>query len=179
MAKSKGPSKHSRAARRATSPSIDTDKSLKDMPLPKRTTAMTPRPSVLAVHRAAGVSKKVKPARKSRMTSKMRKRHERGLEMAEAVTERTGKKIERSIGRAKGVQRRSRAWEDINKDAVGGGQADAPSGGSRFGALMEDEAADDHDESDGPGDDGDGFNPANPGAGTAAADLDDDDDDIL
>ncbi|KAG8409400.1 hypothetical protein J3459_017576 [Metarhizium acridum] len=176
MAKSKGPSKHSRAARRATSPSIDTDKSLKDIPLPKRSTSSAPRPSVLAVHRAAGISKRNKPVRKSRMTSKMRKRHEKGLEMAEAVTERTGKKIEKSIGRAKNVQRRSRAWEDINKDAVEGGAGDEQSGESRFAALMEE--ADDDDDDDAVEDE-DGFNPANPAASRPAAIADDDDDEIL
>ncbi|KAF5131373.1 hypothetical protein E5D57_007728 [Metarhizium anisopliae] len=176
MAKSKGPSKHSRAARRATSPSIDTDKSLKDIPLPKRSTSSAPRPSVLAVHRAAGISKKSKPVRKSRLTSKMRKRHEKGLEMAEAITERTGKKIEQSIGRAKNVQRRSRTWEDINRDAVEGDAGDEQTGGSRFGALMEE--ADDDDDGDAVEDE-DGFNPANPGASKPAAIADDDDDEIL
>ncbi|KAG5984144.1 hypothetical protein E4U55_005857 [Claviceps digitariae] len=125
MAKTKAPpSKHSRAARRATSPSINTDKSLKDMPLPARS---TPRPSVLDVHRSAGVSKKTRPVRKSRLSSKMRKRHERGLEMAAAVTERTGRKLERSIGRARVVVERSRAWEEVNRKVGRGG----------FGALME------------------------------------------
>lgn len=114
--------------------------------------------------------------RKSRLTSKMRKRHEKGLEMAEAVTERTGKKIEQSIGRAKNVQRRSRTWEDINKDAVEGDAGDEQTGGSRFGALMEE--ADDDDDGDAVKDE-DGFNPANPGASKPAAIADDDDDEIL
>ncbi|OAA51455.1 Ribosome biogenesis protein Alb1 [Metarhizium rileyi] len=165
----KRPSKHSRAARRATSPSIDTDKSLKDVALPKRSVS---RPSVLAVHRSAGVSKKSKPVRKARMTNKMRKRHDRGLEMAEAVTERTGRKIERSIGRAKSVQRRSRAWEDINRDVVVEGEGAEQSGGSRFGALVEEHGDDDDDDSIGDGD-GDGFDAANPRAQAAAEDEED------
>ncbi|KAG5985940.1 hypothetical protein E4U43_005788 [Claviceps pusilla] len=126
MAKTKAPpSKHSRAARRATSPSINTDKSLKELAPPARS---TPRPSVLDVHRSAGVSKKTRPVRKSRLSSKMRRRHERGLEMAAAVTERTGKKLEKSIGRARVVVERSRAWEEVNRKV---GKA----GG--FGALMD------------------------------------------
>ncbi|UNI19488.1 hypothetical protein JDV02_005670 [Purpureocillium takamizusanense] len=180
MAKNKPPSKHSRAARRATSPSINTDKSLKAVSLPSNTVttsslsssgagATTPtadnnnnnnnssnsssirnkdRPSVLAVHRAAGVSKKTsRPARKSRLTAKMRRRRERGLEMAEAVTERTGLKIEKSIGRARGVQARARGWDDVNARA---GEAVASSARNAFAALGGD---DDDKGEDGEGDD--------------------------
>ncbi|CCE34596.1 uncharacterized protein CPUR_08529 [Claviceps purpurea 20.1] len=108
------PSKHSRAARRATSPSINTDKSLKSVAPPSRSSDT--RPSVLEVHRSAGVTKKTRPARKARLSSKMRKRHEKGLEMAAAVTERTGKKLEKSIGRARVVVERSRAWEEEEEE---------------------------------------------------------------
>lgn len=105
----------SRAARRATSPSIDTDKSLKEIKPPSRTTQA--RPSVLAAQHAAGVSKKSKRGRKSEMSAKARRRHERGLEMAEAITERTSRKVEKSLGRGRNVKERSRAWEQINKVA--------------------------------------------------------------
>ncbi|KAF7536931.1 hypothetical protein G7Z17_g12952 [Cylindrodendrum hubeiense] len=115
MAK-KGPSSRSRAARRATSPGIDLDKSLKDVKPPTSTTSTT-RPSVLAVHQSAGVSKKFKGGRKSQMSAKARKRHEKGLEMAEAIIERTHKKVEGSIDRGRSVKQRSKAWEDINKIA--------------------------------------------------------------
>lgn len=57
----------------------------------------------------------------------MRKRHEKGLEMAAAVTERTGKKLEKSIGRARVVVERSRAWEEVNRKVGEGG----------FGALVD------------------------------------------
>ncbi|KAG5940151.1 hypothetical protein E4U59_002627 [Claviceps monticola] len=126
MAKTRAPpSKHSRAARRATSPSINTDKSLKSVAPPSRSSDI--RPSVLEVHRSAGVTKKTRPARKARLSSKMRKRHEKGLEMAAAVTERTGKKLEKSIGRARVVVERSRAWEEVNRRVGEGG----------FGALVD------------------------------------------
>ncbi|KAJ6440145.1 CFEM domain-containing protein [Purpureocillium lavendulum] len=166
MAKSKPPSKHSRAARRATSPSIDTDKSLKEVALPidgssegndgngsgsgNANSNIKNRPSVLAVHRAAGVSKKTsKPARKSRMTAKMRRRHERGLEMAEAVTERTGLKIERSIGRARVVDARRRAWDDINARAgEEAGRAGATASRNAFAALEDGDEDDDENEGD-------------------------------
>ncbi|KAK5994007.1 hypothetical protein PT974_07447 [Cladobotryum mycophilum] len=110
------PSKHSRAARRATSPSINTDKSLKNVSLPAR--EPTARPSVLAAHHSAGISKKSKRGRKSQLSAKARKRQEKGLEMAEAILGRTAKKVEKSIGRARSVQQRSKAWDAINKLAV-------------------------------------------------------------
>ncbi|KAH6892986.1 Alb1-domain-containing protein [Thelonectria olida] len=115
MAKKRGPSIHSRAARRATSPSIDTDKSLKDIKPPSRISAA--RPSVLAVHQSAGVQKKAKRGRKSQMSAKARRRHEKGLEMAEAVIERTSLKVEKSLGRERVVKERSKTWEDVNKKA--------------------------------------------------------------
>ncbi|RSL39189.1 hypothetical protein CEP53_014243 [Fusarium sp. AF-6] len=114
MAKKRGPSIHSRAARRATSPSIDADKSLKDVKPPPRSAPH--RPSVLAAQHSAGVSKKSK--RKTAMSAKARRRHEKGLEMAEAVIERTRTKVEKSKGRGKSIQLRSKAWEEINRVAA-------------------------------------------------------------
>lgn len=110
------PSKRSRAARRATSPSIDTDKSLKDVQPPPRSAAQQ-RPSVLAVHQNAGVTKKSRNGRKTQMSAKARRRHEKGLQMAEAIAERTGKKVEKSKGRGRSVQERAKGWEEINKQA--------------------------------------------------------------
>lgn len=51
------------------------------------------------------------------MSSKARKRHERGLEMAEAVIERTSKKKQKSFARSRNIQERAKAWEEINKEA--------------------------------------------------------------
>ncbi|KOS17228.1 hypothetical protein ESCO_005881 [Escovopsis weberi] len=125
MAGRRAPSKHSRASRRATSPSIDTDKSLKDVSLPRagdvddtpgrRSTTL--QPSVLAARHFAGVTKKTAKGRKSRPSARAKKRAEKGLEMAEAVLERTGKKVEKSLGRARVVKARRREWRDINKTA--------------------------------------------------------------
>ncbi|KAM0421548.1 hypothetical protein ACHAPT_010722 [Fusarium lateritium] len=114
MAKKRAPSIHSRAARRATSPSIDADKSLKDVQPPPRSAPH--RPSVLAAQHSSGVSKKSK--RKSAMSAKARRRHEKGLEMAEAVIERTRSKVERSKGKGRNIHLRSKAWEEINKVAA-------------------------------------------------------------
>ena len=109
------PSIHSRAARRATDIDIDTDKSLKEVKPPPRDAPH--RPSVLAAHASAGVTKKAKRGRKDKMSAKARARHEKGLEMAAAVAERTQNKIEKSKGRGRNVQQRAKNWEEINKAA--------------------------------------------------------------
>ncbi|KAF5670833.1 hypothetical protein FDENT_11154 [Fusarium denticulatum] len=114
MAKKKAPSIHSRAARRATDIDIDTDKSLKEVKPPHDATQ---RPSVLAAHHSAGITKKAKRGRKEKMSAKARKRHEKGLEMAAAVVERTKNKVEKSKGRGRNIQQRSKNWDEINRAA--------------------------------------------------------------
>ncbi|KAI0379862.1 Alb1-domain-containing protein [Hypomontagnella monticulosa] len=106
----KAPSIHSRAARRATSPSIDTDKSLKDVQPPAE--SVDHRPSVLAIHQGAGVSKKTRKGRNQ--SSKARRRHEKGQDRAAAIMERTEQKIAKSKGQARTIQTRRKAWDDIN-----------------------------------------------------------------
>ncbi|CEJ83963.1 hypothetical protein VHEMI03327 [[Torrubiella] hemipterigena] len=115
MAKSREISKRSRAARRATSPSIDTDKSLKNV---ARETTASERPAVLSVQYAAGVSKNRISKRKSQISAKARKRQQRSMDMGEAVMERTSKKIEKSKGRSRVVQDRAKRWEDVNRMAA-------------------------------------------------------------
>ncbi|KAM3547265.1 hypothetical protein MY1884_009640 [Beauveria asiatica] len=130
MAKTKSqPSKRSRAARRATSPSIDTDKSLKTTAPPARSKP-TERPSVLAVHHAAGVQKRTSQ-RKARVSAKARRRREKGMETAEAVLERTLSKVKRSWDRQRTVDKRRQGWDAINKDVVEEEeeQSDAEGGG--------------------------------------------------
>ncbi|RKF55812.1 hypothetical protein OnM2_086009 [Erysiphe neolycopersici] len=104
---------HSRAARRLTSPSIDLDKSLKYIKPPSYTKKS--RPSILEIHHGAGVTKKTKTHRKSVLSAKARRRHEKGLDHAVAVLERTEKKIKKSKVKAKVSQERSINWEDVNK----------------------------------------------------------------
>ncbi|KAG5665424.1 hypothetical protein KAF25_009549 [Fusarium avenaceum] len=113
MAKKKAPSIRSRAARRTTDIDIDTDKSLKEVKPPPRDTPQ--RPSVLAAQHSAGVTKKTKRGRN--LSTRARKRQEKGLEMAEAIAERTKTKVEKSKGRGKNIQQRSKNWDDINKAA--------------------------------------------------------------
>jgi hypothetical protein len=104
---------HSRAAKRASSPGIDLDKSLKDLKPP--VDAKKQRPSVLAVHQGAGVTKKSKNGRKSVLSAKAKRRQEKGLDRAEAVMDKKEKKVEKSKGRARTVQERAKAWEELNK----------------------------------------------------------------
>ncbi|KAI1214527.1 Alb1-domain-containing protein [Annulohypoxylon truncatum] len=108
--KKKGPSIHSRAARRATSPGIDTDKSLKNVQPPAE--SVDYRPSILSIHQGAGVTKKTKKSRN--MSSKARKRYEKGQDRAAAVMDRTEKKINKSKGQARIIQTRRKTWDEVN-----------------------------------------------------------------
>lgn len=102
---------HSRAAKRASSPSIDTDKSLKNIKPP--VDSPNHRPSVLAIHQNAGVTKKSKGGKT--LSSKAKRRQEKAMDRAEAVMDRTEGKIEKSKGRARNVQERAKAWEEQNR----------------------------------------------------------------
>jgi hypothetical protein len=104
---------HSRAAKRASSPSIDTDKSLKNVKPP--VDSKKHRSSILAIHQNAGISKKSKNGRKSVLSAKAKRRQDKGLDRAEAVMDKKEKKIEKSKGRARTVQERAKAWDDLNK----------------------------------------------------------------
>jgi hypothetical protein len=104
---------HSRAAKRASSPSIDTDKSLKNIKPPSESTNY--RPSVLAVHQGAGVTKKSKNGRKSVLSAKAKRRQDKLGDMAEAVMDKKVTRIEKSKGRARNTQDRSKAWEEHNR----------------------------------------------------------------
>ena len=73
------------------------------------------RPSVLAIHQGAGISKKSKNGRKSVISAKAARRKEKGMDRAEAFMDRKEKKVEKSKGRARNVQDRSKAWEVQNK----------------------------------------------------------------
>ena len=64
--------------------------------------------------------------RKSQPSSRARRRHEKALEMAEAVVERTGKKVMKSKSRGRSVQERARGWDDINRAAVALGEGPMP-----------------------------------------------------
>ncbi|KAI1092337.1 Alb1-domain-containing protein [Rostrohypoxylon terebratum] len=108
--KKKGPSIHSRAARRATSPGIDTDKSLKNVQPPSE--SVDYRPSILSIHQGAGVTKKTKKSRN--MSSKARRRYEKGQDRAAAIMDRTEQKITKSKGQARTIQTRRKTWDEVN-----------------------------------------------------------------
>ncbi|ESZ96540.1 hypothetical protein SBOR_3042 [Sclerotinia borealis F-4128] len=103
----------SRAAKRASSPSIDTDKSLKNVKTPTETVY---QPQVLSPHQGAGISKKT-GGRKAQLSTKAKKRQQQGLERGEAVMDRTSTKIEKSKYRGRNVQDRAKTWEALNKKA--------------------------------------------------------------
>ncbi|KAI1115767.1 Alb1-domain-containing protein [Nemania sp. NC0429] len=110
--KKKAPSLHSRAARRATSPGIDTDKSLKNVQPPPE--SVDNRPSILAIHQGAGVAKKQKKGRA--LSSKARKRHEKAQDRAAALLERTEKRVALSKDQSRTIQGRRKDWEQINQN---------------------------------------------------------------
>ncbi|KAH8425204.1 Alb1 domain-containing protein [Aspergillus melleus] len=131
MAKTRTQSKHSRAARRAASPSLDVDKSV--MSLPRVEETALPRDSVLADRANSGVSKKQsKPRNKSRA---QRQKQQNGIERAESVMDQMEKKVSNSVSRAKAVKARRGEWEDLNRKSVA----------SKFQAL-ENEADNDEDD---------------------------------
>ncbi|MCJ1474813.1 hypothetical protein MMC13_003473 [Lambiella insularis] len=101
---------HSRAAKRASSPSIDLDKSLKNLKPPRPSSISNP--GVLSVHHGAGVTKrkgKGKP-----LSRQQRLRQEKGIERAEVVIDKKERKVERSTVRGKAVNERSSTWDELN-----------------------------------------------------------------
>lgn len=93
-------SRHSRAARREESPSVNLDKSLTSLPRPENGIAKPS--SFFSSHANAGVLKKrLKPKAASRT---QRLRQQRGMERAETVMDQREKKIAKCIGKAKKVK---------------------------------------------------------------------------
>lgn len=105
--------KHSRAARRQTSPGIDLDKSLKAVRPPQESVNL--RPTVLAAHHNSGVTKKNK---KKQLSSKARKRQEKSMDRAEAIMDRTSTKVAKSHGKARVIESRKRTWDEVNVVAL-------------------------------------------------------------
>ncbi|KIW00022.1 uncharacterized protein PV09_08374 [Verruconis gallopava] len=124
-AKTRKPSIHSRAARRATSPSLvgNVDKSLKDVQPPKRTS----HAHLFAGARDAGVAKRKKGKQRTRAQLE---RQRRGAERAEAVKGQLETKLEKSLGKLKTIRDRRKDWDVLNADS-----AAAVGRASRFAAL--------------------------------------------
>lgn len=132
----------SRASKRASSPSIDTDKSLKEIKAPVE----QKKPSVLAIHQGAGVTKKSKHGRKAVLSAKAKRRQESAMDRAEAVMDKKFTKVEKSKDRARTIQARSKAWEDQNRKMLAQKELEAAM------ALQqedwEDESGDDDEQAD-------------------------------
>ncbi|OAL46433.1 hypothetical protein IQ07DRAFT_574297 [Pyrenochaeta sp. DS3sAY3a] len=107
---------HSRAARRAASPSIDLDKSAKPSNT-ARDSASPSRPSKINPHalaaKDAGIQKKQK---KNNMTRAQRLRQQKTLERAEENMDKLQVKRGKSFGKEKIVKDRAKGWEDVNGD---------------------------------------------------------------
>lgn len=103
---------HSRAARRAASPSIDLDKKLKQT---TRDSTSPSRPSQVKPHallaQNAGIQKK---NRKGNMTRAQRLRHQKGLERAADNLDKMEVKVVKSFSKENTVKERSKQWEDVN-----------------------------------------------------------------
>ncbi|KAF2838124.1 hypothetical protein M501DRAFT_1004970 [Patellaria atrata CBS 101060] len=143
--KNKNPSLHSRAARRASSPSLNTDKSLKNIPLP----ANTKQTFTLNKAHNASIPKRKK---QKQLTRQQRLRREKGIERAEVIGERLEVKREKSGKREKRVKERSREWEVVN--GKGGGAATIEFGelgtrGEEGEMEVEDEWEDEREEAEG------------------------------
>lgn len=104
---------HSRAARRAVSPSIDLDKSLKrtarDSASPAREPANA-KPHVLAAQNA-GITKKSKA---KPMKRQQRARQMKAVDRAADNMDKLELKVQKSVGKEKKVKDRRKGWDEVN-----------------------------------------------------------------
>ena len=109
---------HSRAARRAASPSLNLDKSAK----PAHTTrdsASPSRPSTSNRHALAAKDARIqKKQKKGNMTRAQRLRQQKGLERAEENLDKLELKRIKSVGKERKVKERAKGWEDVNGVSV-------------------------------------------------------------
>ncbi|KAJ5832459.1 hypothetical protein N7474_000770 [Penicillium riverlandense] len=114
MAKNRPLSQHSRAARRAASPSLDVDKSLRTLPRAESPTVQ--RPSVLSERANSGVQKRQKKGKN--ISKAQRLRQQKGMERAEAVVDQMEVKLAKSVNRQKTINSRRADWEDTNRKSA-------------------------------------------------------------
>jgi hypothetical protein len=111
---------HSRAARRAVSPSLNLDKGAQKPAHTTRDSASPSRPSKVNPHalaaKDAGIQKKQKKG--TNMTRAQRLRYQKGLERAEENMEKLEKKRIKSVGKEKTIKERAKGWEDVNGDGT-------------------------------------------------------------
>ncbi|EUC49984.1 hypothetical protein COCMIDRAFT_32773 [Bipolaris oryzae ATCC 44560] len=107
---------HSRAARRATSPSLSLPLSAQPSTHTTRDSTSPSRPSTLNPHALAALDAGIQKRQKktSNMTRAQRLRHQKGLERAEENMDKLANKRLKSAGKGRKVVERAKGWEDIN-----------------------------------------------------------------
>ncbi|KAF2011471.1 hypothetical protein BU24DRAFT_426557 [Aaosphaeria arxii CBS 175.79] len=121
---------HSRAARRAASPSIDLDKSLKPTPSEaKAPPNVDPKPHVLAAQ-SSGVTKR---SQSKQLKRQQNLRRLKGMERADNNVEKLALKRQKSLGREKVIRERAKGWDEVNGEKVKAKSKNA------FNALAEEE----------------------------------------
>lgn len=124
---------HSRAARRASSPSLNTDKSLKNVAPPKS----NPHTHLFTGAKDAGIRKKKnKQLKRGQLV-----RHKKGLERADIVSDRIDLRLEKSLGKLKTIKERKKEWDVLNTQLLVKGAEGEVKTNSMFAAL-EDEWVD-------------------------------------
>ncbi|KAL5384398.1 hypothetical protein PMIN06_009742 [Paraphaeosphaeria minitans] len=138
-------STHSRAARRAASPSLDAPTAAKPSNL-SRTRSTSPdsktaKPHILAASTGAGIAKARSPKSKGKpMKRGQRLRALEAAEKAEANAEKLALKVAKSLGREKKVKERRKGWEEVNEaKRKKAAKAKANANANGFGALGGDE----------------------------------------
>jgi hypothetical protein len=106
---------HSRAARRAASPSIDLDKKLKKT---TRDSESPSRPAKVKTHALAAHNGIQKRGKKGHMTRAQRLRHQKGLERGADNLDKMQVKVVKSLDKEKNIKDRSKGWEDVNGDGT-------------------------------------------------------------
>ncbi|KAI9792645.1 MAG: hypothetical protein M1835_007706 [Candelina submexicana] len=135
---SKSTSIRSRSAKRASSPSLNLDKSLKSAKPPPSSSNY--RPSVLSAHHDGGISKKSKKAKP--ISRQRRLRQEKGIERAEAVMGKTEKKVIKSIGKQRVIKSRRAAWDEHNERIVASKEVEDLDKGSKLQSSAQKSASD-------------------------------------
>jgi len=123
--KKKAPSLHSRAARRAESPSLNTDKSLKSVKPP----SSNPHVHIFSAQNAGIRKKKSKPLKRGQ-----RLRQQKGIERADIVKEQIDTKLKKSMGKLKTIKDRRKDWLALNEKLESNGETRTVAKG-KFAAL--------------------------------------------
>lgn len=81
------------------------------------------------------------------LSARAKKRKEKGIDRAEAVTARTSTKVEKSVKSAKALKVRSKTWDEVNTVLEGRQGGVKAAGANPFAALGggEEEGSDDED----------------------------------